>query len=479
MLQQTLNQWMQTQRAPKRQKGPDDTMHQNASLLSLLESTLADCRARCDDDMEVAQAVQQALNGHQKQQQTFYPSSAPPKSSKADSAWWNQTGNYTEKRKPWSYASNEWWWEEAEAEADVSAHQQWQNDYVYHRDWYQQTATQSKVYPSITELRISEWTMKPVLIHLQTLKQNLTTGDTIVGNIMHINTKAQLEELQSLIDAHALNGSMTLILTDEAKDTPGAYHTRVTAKKKNQVSRQLDVSLMDAITGSRGPWTLPPVEIIQTQVTAIKRVAVRLTAASHFRAYLHSSGYKDTPNSVLASVASLHPDIKVSQISGGKWWSETIQSKVFLNTVIQLPVATADQLVARSGEEGVFACKLGVQHNDQKIFWFPREGKESDEAYHRRLFTIAQSRKEGLKLRKGGSNDLGLFASPQDTAAFASNFSHWCATGFPHDWQQEEALANNGEMTSPCQGLQEHYAHKHALMMPQRESVVLALQHRT
>ena len=109
---------------------------------------------------------------------------------------------------------------------------------------------------------------------------------------MHINTKAQLEELQSLIDAHALNGSMTLILTDEAKDTPGAYHTRVTAKKKNQVSRQLDVSLMDAITGSRGPWTLPPVEIIQTQVTAIKRVAVRLTAASHFRAYLHSSGYK-------------------------------------------------------------------------------------------------------------------------------------------------------------------------------------------
>ena len=257
---------------------------------------------------------------------------------------------------------------------------------------------------------------------------------------MHINTRAQLEELQSLIDAHALNGSMTLILTDEAKDTPGAYHTRVTAKKKNQGSRQLDVSLMDAITGSRGPWTLPPVEIIQTQVTAIKRVAVRLTAASHFRAYLHSSGYKDTPKSVLASVASLHPDIKVSQISGGKWWSETIQSKVFLNTVIQLPVATADQLGARSGEEGVFACKLGVQHTDQKIFWFPREGKESDEAYHRRLFTIAQSRKEGLKLRKGGSNDLGLFASPQDTAAFASNFSHWCATGFPHDWQQEEVL---------------------------------------
>lgn len=95
--------------------------------------------------------------------------------------------------------------------------------------------------------------MKPELVHLQTLKQSLTNGGPIRGNIMHISSRPQLNELQGLIAAHGLGGSMTVILTDDAKDSPGAFHTRVPARRKNQPSKQLDVALLDVIEGSRGP----------------------------------------------------------------------------------------------------------------------------------------------------------------------------------------------------------------------------------
>ena len=148
---------------------------------------------------------------------------------------------------------------------------------------------------------------------------------------------------------------------------------------------------------------------MNTNVTPIKRVAVRFTAASRYRADCRRAPQNDSPKTMLAAVASQRPDIKVSHLSGGKWWSETIQNKTLLHTVIQLPESIADKLVQRSGEEGIFACQLGAPRTDKRIEWFPRHGKESDEAYHRRLFATAPARKAGFKYRKGGSCDLGLF----------------------------------------------------------------------
>ena len=65
------------QRAPKREreKGPGDTdrHYQDASLISNLEHILAACKAKNNDDMAVAAAVQTSLTSHQMQPQTFYP----------------------------------------------------------------------------------------------------------------------------------------------------------------------------------------------------------------------------------------------------------------------------------------------------------------------------------------------------------------------------------------------------------------------
>jgi hypothetical protein len=229
VLQNTLNQWMQSQRAPKRQKATAQDCCSDTSLLSILEATLADCKKHKRDDMAVAHAVQEALTSHQ----TFYPNYPQTKKQKQDQAWRNVPKTSEEHHSSWGSSSTSRWWKEFDDPDTIS--NQWQDGYIYHEDWYTQPA-KTQV-PSITELRVSERTMKPELVHLQTLKQSLTNGGPIRGNIMHISSRPQLNELQGLIAAHGLGGSMTVILTDDAKDSPGAFHTRVTARRKNQPSK--------------------------------------------------------------------------------------------------------------------------------------------------------------------------------------------------------------------------------------------------
>jgi hypothetical protein len=49
------------------------------------------------------------------------------------------------------------------------------------------------------------------------------------------------------------------------------------------------------------------------------------------------------------------------------------------------------------------------------------------------MSSLAHTRREGLKLRKDGSAELGLFMTDED-------HSHWIANGFPSNWQSEEIL---------------------------------------
>ncbi len=129
-------------------------------------------------------------------------------------------------------------------------------------------------------------------------------------------------------------------------------------------------------------------------------------------------------------LASQHPDIKVSHLSCGKWWSETIQTKLscIQSSVIQLPEALANERLQRSDENGIFACQVGATCTDKKIQWFPRESRESDEAYLRRLSAIAPKRNQVIKPRKGGTSDLGQATTPEEINQRPQTCSHWCAT---------------------------------------------------
>ena len=202
VLQNTLNQWMQSQRAPKRQKATAQDCCSDTSLLSILEATLADCKKHKRDDMAVAHAVQEALTSHQQERQTFYPNYPQTKKQKQDQTRRNVPKTSEEHYSSWGSASTSRWWKEFDDPDRIS--NPWQDGYIYHEDLYTQPA-KTQV-PSITELRVSERTMKPELVHLQTLKQSLTNGGPIRGNIMHISSRPQLNESQGLIAAHGLGG---------------------------------------------------------------------------------------------------------------------------------------------------------------------------------------------------------------------------------------------------------------------------------
>ena len=102
---------------------------------------------------------------------------------------------------------------------------------------------------------------------------------------------------------------------------------------------------------------------------------------------------------------------------------------------VAIAVAQTRAVQWHSGAHGIFACRLGQSHSDTRVHWYPHVGSETDEAYHRRLLALSHTRKEGLKLRKGGKVDLGLFATPEDDTSLAS---HWHATGFPRTWEESE-----------------------------------------
>ena len=254
---------------------------------------------------------------------------------------------------------------------------------------------------------------------------------------MHITTNQQLQELQTLIDAHNVGGQLTLILTDEAKHTQGAFHTKITAKRKHQNRMAThDVALLEAIPGNKGPWTLPPVKA-QTQVKTIDRVTIRITAASHFRAHFDTN--KNKPDAILADLVHTVPGLKISQISGGQWWCEKLKGKEFpLHTTIKVPTSLADTIIRHSGTRGIFTCKLGLTHTAHRITWFPREPNETDEAYLRRISAKAHQQDEGLKIRKGGPDDLGLFSTDEEMQQHTA--SHWVATGYPKGWHEDEIL---------------------------------------
>ena len=116
-----------------------------------------------------------------------------------------------------------------------------------------------------------------------------------------------------------------------------------------------DVALLEAIPGNKGPWRLPPVKT-QTQVRPIDRLTKRITAASHFRAHFDTT--TTTPNKILADLAKRVPRLKVSQISGGQWWSEKLKGKEFLHTTVKIPTNIADTIIRYSSTWGIFTCKL-------------------------------------------------------------------------------------------------------------------------
>ena len=77
-------------------------------------------------------------------------------------------------------------------------------------------------------------------------------------------------------------------------------------------------------------------------------------------------------------------------------------------------------------------------------FLQPRSAtKEPAKSYLRRMSSFAHTRREGLKLRKDGTAELGLFMA--DAEALKPKHSHFIANGFPSSWQPEEILQFVGE----------------------------------
>ena len=431
VLMTTIANWQQQQpQLRSKQARYDSGNHQTqkvnqpkpdeGTLITAIEKVLQQCRSRNADDNSVAVQIQQALETHRSRQKTSMNTTAG-----------NWSGNKASPNR-WGtsfYDKNTW-----------HAWERWGNDWA---DNWQNPSTQTQStwhpnqYATVTDLRFQEWTMRPKLLHLQTMTRGLAQGHQVDdGNIMHISTVEQFQEAKALFAAHNLSGHLTFLLTDQAKrdiSGQGEFYTRVTCTRKHGRPKLEEVALIEAIPGYRGPWTHAPVKIQNSQVQIVPRVPVRITAPQHFRAAFLPHGSQDRPQHVISELAAATPGATVSMLTGGNWWTERIKHKTLLHCVLKLPQEVATAMVANSGEHGIFAVTLGNHITNQKVAWHKREAQESDESYLWRMSSLAHTRREGLKLRKDGSAELGLFMTDED-------HSHWIANGFPSNWQSEEIL---------------------------------------
>ena len=169
LLQSTLTTW-QAQQPSKKQK-----YNQDQSLIGILENILRDSKQRNDDDDTVATNILQALE-HQQQhyppqehkhtQQSFYPKHEA--GTTAAQKWWTNNSynsyDYNSWSQPQTWEQDWWTWD------NKQQRKSWQED---------AEEEQQLTKPSFTELRHSEWTQPPDMLHLQTLKHCLTTGPSL------------------------------------------------------------------------------------------------------------------------------------------------------------------------------------------------------------------------------------------------------------------------------------------------------------
>ena len=154
----------------------------------------------------------------------------------------------------------------------------------------------------------------------------------------------------------------------------------------------------------------------------------------------------DDPKLVIHDASRGAPAATVATLSGTRWWNEEVQGRQFPTTILKLPHAAAQQLVQNSGYRGIFTCELGKQKSDTKVYWHPKAPEEDASSYLERVRAIAQERKEGLLLRKGGGAELGLLATANQM--FDHKHSHWVVSGCPKEWQEDEVCQFIQEQSS-------------------------------
>ena len=107
---------------------------------------------------------------------------------------------------------------------------------------------------------------------------------------------------------------------------------------------------------------------------------------------------------------------------------------------LRLPPNIADQLISKSGRNGILVTRAGVAGAAQPnaMLWLKKEENEDSECYYRRALATATSRSQSLKIRAGGGSDLGVLRLETDCIPEGPIVVE---AQTPRAWEQEDVAA--------------------------------------
>ena len=96
------------------------------------------------------------------------------------------------------------------------------------------------------------------------------------------------------------------------------------------------------------------------------------------------------------------------------------------------------QVEAMSGQFGIFVARTQVLERQEEVWWIERKVGEDRDAYFTRVLTFADSRKQSLKYRKFGGNDLGVVKLAADPTRQPTHTVD--VQGIPKNWDGEDVI---------------------------------------
>ena len=284
----------------------------------------------------------------------------------------------------------------------------------------------------VSDVNQCEWSLPVKIMTKGHFLKQLPCGRAPEGNLISVKTIDDFYEIKDMKVALD-NYDPVAILIDGVHDV--GQKVQVSLKRGPQRMKFEQVTYVALGTPSHVPSPRPPTVANVKKFQPPAKVSVRISAPAHYReAYLKPYEW-DSAKSVLLELAQLKL-APASVWTGGSWQWNTVQRHHTLVGHMKLAPQLAQALESHSGRRGIFITTTGVAKKHEQVKWLTR-GEEADhDGYLRHCISEASSRKQNLKLRMGGGNDIGLLYLPSEN--IDARPIQVLVQGVPRNWDETD-----------------------------------------
>ena len=220
----------------------------------------------------------------------------------------------------------------------------------------------------------AEWTVPIKVTTLNAVRQALSQGQDIAGNLIPAKSFSEVQELHTLWSSFGTFASLTVLFDAQNGGLGGALPKVSLKRHGGKQFRAENVHLWPLNTRSACPWVRPAVKADIQNFQPATKVVIRVNAPEHYRKFFKTNPKPDSPADILTELASLQLT-KASVLSGGDW--RRIDQLI---GHLRVSPELVQKLLLAVGL-GIFLTQTKVTDRRETTRWIEKQGKEDPEAY--------------------------------------------------------------------------------------------------